>query len=57
LSCVSRKTDPEQQNKRGCLNDSKPFHGVASVASTSAPVTRNERRIHCRPVLAPKCHV
>jgi hypothetical protein len=47
LPCVRRETDPEQQEKRGCLNDSNSFHGVAPVTSTSAPITRNERRDHC----------
>jgi hypothetical protein len=47
LPRVRGKTHPEQQKKRGCLNDSNPFHGVASVTSTSAPVSRNERRVYC----------
>src|SRR5438128_2151581 len=47
LPRLRRKTDPKQQKKCGCLKDSNPFHGVASVASTSAPLTRNERHVHC----------
>jgi len=37
LPCVSRKTDSEQQKERRRLNDSNSFHGVTSVAFTSAP--------------------
>src|ERR1700687_2470885 len=47
FSCVCRETDSEEQNKGGWLNNSNPFHGVASDASTSAPITRHERRVHC----------
>lgn len=40
LPCVSRSSDSEQQKKRCRTKDSNWFHGVTSIASTYAPVTR-----------------
>jgi hypothetical protein len=48
LPCVSRSDNSEQQKKRGRTNDSNWFHGVTSIASTYAPVTRHLGRFNCQ---------
>jgi hypothetical protein len=48
LPCVSRNSDSEQEKKRGRANNSNWFHGVTSVASTYAPVTRHLGHVYCQ---------
>jgi hypothetical protein len=48
LPCVSRRSDSEQQKKRGRTNNSNWFHGVTSIALTYAPVTRPIGRVYCQ---------
>jgi hypothetical protein len=48
LPCVSRNSDSEQQKKCGRTNNSNWFHGVTSIASTDAPVTRPIGRVYCQ---------
>jgi hypothetical protein len=48
LPGISRNSDSDQQNNRCQTNDSVSFHGVTSIASTYAPVTRPIRRVTCQ---------
>jgi hypothetical protein len=57
LPCVGRKTDPEQQKKRGCLDDSNSFHGVAPLHLLLRPSLVMKIVSTASPVLCAECHV